>query len=181
MIHTIPANGLAEIEAVTALFKEYADSLPVDLEYQGFSAELQNLPGVYQPPTGALFIARVDGKEAGCVAVRRLDERTCEMKRLYVRPAHRGSGIGPLLVAKALAAARTLGCDDIWLDTLASMTAAHRLYLSMGFREIPSYGGDPAPGTRYLGLRVPPDPSFDADVPGMSDPLASRGGDAPIA
>jgi len=157
VIHIAPANNAGTIEAAAALFREYVDSLPVALEYQGFSAELKNLPGVYQPPTGALFIAHVDGKAAGCVAVRRLDEHTCEMKRLYVRPTHRGGGIGPMLVAKAVATARTLGCDDIWLDTLASMTAAHRLYLSMGFREIPSYGGDAAPGTRYFGLRVPAD------------------------
>jgi len=171
VIDITPVDSSAEIEAATALFREYADSLPVDLEYQGFSAELQNLPGVYQPPTGALFIALVDGGAAGCAAVRRLDEHTCEMKRLYVRPAHRGSGIGPMLVAKAVATARTLGCDHIWLDTLASMTAAHRLYLSMGFREIPSYGDDAAPGTRYFGLRVPPDgrtlsclPSIDGKI-----------------
>lgn len=174
MIDIIPAYSPAEIEVAADLFKEYADSLPVDLEYQGFTAELRNLPGVYRPPTGALFVVRVDGVAAGCVAVRRLSDRICEMKRLYVRPAHRGGGIGPLLVAEAVAAARTLGYEDIWLDTLASMSAAHRLYLSLGFREIASYGGDAVPGTRYYGLRLSPCPSVNADVPGIPDSQASR-------
>ncbi len=76
------------------------------------------------------------------------------MKRLYVRPTHRGAGIGPLLVEAAIAAARALGYAEMWLDTLATMTAAHRLYSSRGFREIPAYGGPAAPGTRYYGLRL---------------------------
>lgn len=154
MISIVPAHAIADIEVVSGLFQEYARSLPVDLEYQGFSAELKNLPGEYQPPAGALFVARVDGVPAGCVAVRKIRDHVCEMKRLYVRPAHRGSGIGPLLVGETIAAARTMHCEEIWLDTLASMTSAHRLYLSLGFREIPSYGSNAMPGTRYFGLRV---------------------------
>ncbi len=158
MIHIVPASDSTDIEVATELFKEYARSLPVDLEYQGFSAELKNLPGAYQPPTGALFVARINGVPAGCVAVRQIRDHVCEMKRLYVRSTHRGHGIGPLLVAEAIAAARAMGCEEIWLDTLASMAAALRLYLSLGFREIPSYGSNAEPGTRYFGLRVSPDP-----------------------
>ncbi len=156
-IEIVPVRSPAEIGQVVVLFKEYADSLPVDLEYQGFSSELHTLPGAYGSPTGALYVARVDGVEAGCVALRRIDERICEMKRLYVRPGHRGRGIGPLLVSTAVNAAQTLGYEEVWLDTLPSMTAAHRLYLNLGFREIESYGDNAAPGTRYYGLRLPPD------------------------
>ena len=165
MINIVPAYDAGGIEVAAELFQEYARSLPVDLEYQGFSAELKNLPGVYQPPTGALFVARVDGVPAGCVAVRQIRDRICEMKRLYVRPTHRGDGIGPSLVAETISAARTMGCEEIWLDTLASMTAAHRLYLSLGFREIPSYGSNAMPGTRYFGLRLSPDLHSDIDSP----------------
>ncbi len=136
------------------LFGEYAASLPIDLEYQGFAAELRGLPGAYRPPGGQLLVARVGDVDAGCVALRRLDARTCEMKRLYVRPAHRGSGVGPLLVDAAIAVARAAGYEEMRLDTLPSMTGAHRLYLRRGFREIAPYGGPAAPGTRYFALRL---------------------------
>ena len=156
MIDIISAIGDAELAAVARLFREYAGSLPMDLEYQGFTSEVQNLPGAYRAPSGALLIARVDGADAGCVAVRPLEPPICEMKRLYVRPAHRRLGIGPLLVERAIGAATALGYCDMWLDTLASMTAARRLYVKAGFREIPAYGGAAAPGTMYYGLRLAP-------------------------
>lgn len=148
------AHGQADIDTVRVLFREYARSLPVDLEYQGFSAELRALPGAYAPPSGALLIARSAAAAIGCIAVRPIDARTCEMKRLYVRPAHRGTGAGGLLVDAAVSAARACGYQEMWLDTLPGMTDAHALYLRRGFREIAPYGGPAAPGTRYLGLRL---------------------------
>ena len=148
----IAVSGKEDIDAVRTLFQEYADSLPVDLEYQGFPSELKNLPGAYQAPDGGLFIARAGEADAGCVAIRRIDERVCEMKRLYVRPEHRGAGVGPMLVEKVIETARALGYEEMWLDTLASMTDAQRMYVSRGFREIAPYGGTSPPGTRYYGL-----------------------------
>jgi putative acetyltransferase len=155
VIDIVAAVGAEAIASARELFLEYAAALPVDLEYQGFAAELENLPGAYRPPAGALLLARVDGALAGCVAVRPLDTHVGEMKRLYVRRLHRGSGVGPRLVEAAIAAAGACGYAALWLDTLASMTAAQRLYQRYGFRTIAPYGGQAAPGTRYYGLRLP--------------------------
>jgi GNAT superfamily N-acetyltransferase len=153
-VAVVPVRTTAEIEAVRALFREYAASLPVDLEYQAFSTELARLPGAYRPPHGELFIARVGDLDAGCIALRRIDERVCEMKRLYVRPLHRGTGLGAILVDAVIETARGLGYAHMWLDTLPGMAAAHALYASRGFRDIPGYGGPAAAGTRYYGLRL---------------------------
>ena len=162
MIAITPAQRDDEIACARELFREYAAALPIDLGYQGFAAELGNLPGAYRPPAGALLLARVEGALAGCVAVRPIDARVCEMKRLYVRPRYRGAGVGPALVEGAIAAATACGYDALWLDTLASMTTAQRLYAQFGFRTIAPYGGPAAPGTRYYGLQLnaaSPDPA----------------------
>lgn len=148
-----PVSGAEEVETARELFLEYAASLPVELEYQGFSSELAELEARYSPPGGALLLAWAGADPTGCVAVRPLHGRTCEMKRLYVRPAHRGSGLGPLLVRAAIRAARELGYEEMWLDTLPTMTDAHRLYEKLGFREIPPYGSA-VPGSRFYGLRL---------------------------
>lgn len=113
IVRVISVRNPDEIEIVRCLFREYASSLEIDLEYQGFSAELQTLPGAYRPPAGGLFLARVDDMAAGCVGIRPLRERICEMKRLYVRPAHRGAGLGPLLVQTAIEAARARVRGDV--------------------------------------------------------------------
>lgn len=159
MIDIVPAERADDIATARELFREYAAALPIDLEYQGFAAELESLPGAYRAPAGALLLARVDGAPAGCVAVRPLDARVCEMKRLYVRPLHRGAGLGPRLVTAAIAAATARGYDALWLDTLASMTAAQHLYRRFGFRPIAPYGGQAVPGTRFYGLQLPADTS----------------------
>jgi GNAT superfamily N-acetyltransferase len=153
-IHVIPATSRENVEIVRGLFMEYASSLGLDLEYQGFSVELQTLPGAYQPPSGGLFLAWVNDSPAGCVAIRLLRAQICEMKRLYVRPAHRRAGLGPLLVQTAIDAARGYGYEEMWLDTLPTMVAAQRLHLRLGFREIPPYGSAAAPGTRFYGVRL---------------------------
>ncbi len=146
------ARAEADIASIRELFREYAASIGVDLEYQGFSSELATLPGQYAPPSGDLLVARVNGEAAGCVALRALDQSTLEMKRLYVRPSARGTGLGKILVEAAISTARENGYVELRLDTLASMAAAQRLYLSLGFVEIPPYGKAFLPGTRFYSL-----------------------------
>ena len=142
------------LDDVRALFSEYAASLPIDLAYQNFSAELSGLPGKYAPPDGRLFLARVDGQCAGCVALRRFDETRAEMKRLYVRPAFRGLRLGRLLAERAIDAAREVGYSDILLDTLSTMNTAKQLYRELGFVEIEPYYDSPIRGTTFLQLSL---------------------------
>jgi ribosomal protein S18 acetylase RimI-like enzyme len=145
-----------EIAAAASLFREYADWLGIDLSFQGFEAELASLPGKYAPPTGELVLACSPAGEAlGCVAVRPLDGLTvCEMKRLYVRPAARGLGIGTALVGAIITSAEELGYAEMKLDTLPSMAEAFALYERFGFVRIPAYYHNPVPGTVYLGKRL---------------------------
>jgi len=150
------ARAAEDIASIGELFREYAASIGVDLEYQGFSSELAGLPGQYAPPSGDLLVARVNGAAAGCVALRRLDQSTLEMKRLYVRPSARGTGLGKLLVEAAISIARQNGYAELRLDTLASMASAQKLYGALGFVEIPSYGNAFLPGTRFYSLQLPP-------------------------
>jgi ribosomal protein S18 acetylase RimI-like enzyme len=148
------ARTRADLEAVRALFREYEQSLGIDLDFQGFERELRELPGAYAAPGGRLLLAWVDGEPAGCVGLRALDGHACELKRLYVRPGHRGLGLGRTLVERALVDARRLGYGSVRLDTLPSMSAAKRLYESLGFRPIAPYRFNPVPGTDYLELEL---------------------------
>ena len=136
------------------LFCEYAEAIGTDLEYQGFAAELAALPDPYVPPEGALLIAHADGDVAGCVGLRALDSFTGEMKRLYVRPAYRGSGLGKRLVEAVIHAARQAGYSELRLDTLPSMASAQALYRRLGFLEIPPYNTTYLPGTRFYALKL---------------------------
>lgn len=140
------------VEIVRTLFREYAEAIGTDLEYQGFSAELVALPHPYVSPGGALLIARVDDKVAGCVGLRPIGGGVGEMKRLYVRPAHRKSGLGQQLVQAVIAAAHEAGHRELRLDTLTSMTSAQALYRRLGFVEIPPYNTTHLPGTRFYSL-----------------------------
>ena len=124
------------------------------LDFQQFDREVAELPGAYAPPRGALLVARQGADAVGCVALRPLEPEICELKRLYVRPAARGTGLGRRLAEAALADARRLGYRRIRLDTLPGMEAAQSLYERMGFREIEPYTTNPVAGTRFLELEL---------------------------
>ena len=140
----------ADIPTVRALFEEYAAGLGVSLCFQKFDEELAGLPGAYAPPTGRLLVAWEDGMAAGCIAFRRLGEGRCELKRLYVRPAFRGRGLGRLLANRALGAAAAAGYESARLDTLPSMTEAVALYRALGFVPTEPYCNNPVPGALFF-------------------------------
>ncbi|NMM76010.1 GNAT family N-acetyltransferase [Acidovorax sp. SRB_24] len=154
----MPPTDPEELDAVRTLFREYADSLGVDLGFQNFDAELGALPGEYAPPRGQLLLARVDGAVAGCCALRPLDNadypNASEMKRLYVRKAFRGFGLGRQLAEAMLDAARQAGYACVLLDTLDDMESARALYTDLGFEDIPPYYHNPLPGSHYLKVDI---------------------------
>ncbi len=142
------------LDTTRDIFREYANSLGIDLRFQHFDAELAGLPGEYAPPHGHLLLAFVDGALAGCGAFRSLVDvdyaNACEMKRLYVRPAFRRFGLGRLLAQALFDEARHAGYSTMLLDTLDDMEAARGLYTSLGFVEIPPYYFSPIAGSHYL-------------------------------
>ena len=142
------------VESVRRLFEEYQSSLGIDLSFQGFAQELAELPGAYSPPAGRLYLALQAREPAACAALRPLGEKTCEMKRLYVRPSHRRRGIGRMLAQRALADARAIGYERIVLDTLATMHEAQGLYAALGFAETAPYAFNPIAGVRFLALEL---------------------------
>jgi putative acetyltransferase len=149
------------LAAARQLFEEYAASLDISLCFQGFDEELSSLPGTYAPPRGRLLLACRGNDTAGCVALRPLESDACEMKRLYVRPAHRSGGVGRLLVERVIHEAATAGYRRMRLDTLPTMEAALALYRRLGFREIAPYTANPVKGAVFLELqlnRSPNDP-----------------------
>ena len=148
------AESAADVAACRDLFAEYQKGLGVNLCFQGFDAELANLPGDYAPPRGRLFLALPGGKPIGCVALRPLFHRDAEIKRLYVRPGHRGSGLGRALATRVIAEARALGYETLKLDTLPQMQAAQRMYEKLGFRDTAPYNDNPVAGVRFMALAL---------------------------
>jgi GNAT superfamily N-acetyltransferase len=146
----VAVRSESDLDEVRALLLEYAASLSIPLDFQDFDRELAELPGAYAPPRGALLLARGHG----CVALRPFDDSICELKRLYVRPQARGTGLGRALVAEVVAEARRLDYKRMRLDTLPGMVAAQALYELLGFREIPAYTTNPVAGARFLELEL---------------------------
>jgi putative acetyltransferase len=153
-IEFITPSDPLQWDAVREIFQEYATALGIDLDFQGFDAELASLPGEYAPPRGALLLALIDGQVAGCCALRPLDTadypNAAEMKRLYVRKPFRRFGLGRQLAEAILDAARTGGYHSVLLDTLDDMEAARQLYAELGFQEVAPYYHNPLPGAHYL-------------------------------
>ena len=152
VIRILGAEHTGELEQVRQFFRNYAAWLGVDLCFQNFDEEMANLPGRYSAPEGRLFYATVDGKGAGCVGVRPLAEGICELKRLYVEPSFRGTGVGRALALAGIRAARQLGYRKIMLDTLPAMRMAVKLYRELGFTAAPAYYQTPIEGTQFLAL-----------------------------
>jgi ribosomal protein S18 acetylase RimI-like enzyme len=151
----LEARTPEDIAHVRRLVRAYAQWLEVDLCFQDFERELNELPGCYAPPAGRLLIARVGGEVVGCVGLRPLEPGVCEMKRLWVEPGFAGQGIGRALAEAIIAAARQIGYRRMRLDTLpARMPAAQHLYATLGFREIPPYYPNPLAGVVMLELEL---------------------------
>ena len=147
----IAPAGEADFAQVASLFGQYAASLPVDLNRQGFAEEIAHLPGPYAPPAGALLLAFRNSDVLGCIALKRLTPEVAEIKRLYVVQQGRGLGVGKALVAAILKEAARLGYREIKLDTLPHMIQAIALYRSFGFAPIAPYGSFPYPGLLCFG------------------------------
>jgi ribosomal protein S18 acetylase RimI-like enzyme len=152
MLRVNSATSMRELEQIRDLFFDYSNSLGFDLSFQNFQKELNELPGDYSPPSGRLLLGFHDSDPAGCVALRRISEEICEMKRLFVRPQCRGLGLGRALAAKVIEDAREIGYRGMRLDTVPTMQTAIALYVSLGFKEIEPYRYNPIKGAKFMEL-----------------------------
>jgi ribosomal protein S18 acetylase RimI-like enzyme len=151
----IQAQSAEEIDRARELFEEYAGGLGIDLCFQSFDKELAGLPGGYVPPAGRLLIAIDEHQAAGCVALRKIADGVCEMKRLYVRPGFRGKGLGHTLAEAIILTAREIGYQRMRLDTLpGKMDRAIAMYRSLGFKEIGPYYSNPVEGALFMELEL---------------------------
>jgi ribosomal protein S18 acetylase RimI-like enzyme len=146
------AGEAADFAAGRELFREYAAQLSIDLCFQGFDAELDQLATMYAAPSGCLILARSGDRPIGCGAIRRLSSDSCEMKRLYLRPEARATGLGRALAERLVSRAKALGYARMYLDTLVDMLPARGLYRSLGFRETAPYYDSPLPQAVYMEL-----------------------------
>src|SRR5215467_1113454 len=154
-MHIFPANTQQDISRARTLFEEYAESLGISLCFQNFDQELKNLPGKYAPPDGLLLLGTENDDLAGCIALRKLSPKVCEMKRLFVRPNYRSHGLGRILVETIIDEARKLGYTHMRLDTLPGlMDKAIALYRSFGFIEIGPYCENPVEGAKFMELEL---------------------------
>jgi GNAT superfamily N-acetyltransferase len=159
MPRIVPALTEGTISQARNLFREYASTTGVEVCLVDFDGELNSLPGLYAPPGGRLLLAIEErpgnsGEAIGCAALRKLELDTCELKRLYVRPAFRGKGTARDLVKELITEARSIGYKRMVLDTLPSMQAAHELYRTLGFHEIPAYQKNPTPDSLFFELTL---------------------------
>lgn len=155
MKHIFQATTDEHIQQARTLFEEYAASLGFSLCFQNFDQELKNLPGDYASPEGRLLLAVENDQLAGCIALRKLSDGACEMKRLFVRPMHRATGLGRTLVASLIDEARKLGYTHMRLDTIpGKMDKAIVLYQSIGFVEIEPYCQNPVEGAKFMELKL---------------------------
>jgi putative acetyltransferase len=151
----IQAQSAAEITRARKLFEEYAAGLGIDLCFQNFDRELADLPGDYESPAGRLFLALENDQAAGCVALRKIGDGVCEMKRLYVCPAFRGTGLGRTLATKIIREAREIGYRRMRLDTLpGKMDRAISMYRALGFKEIEPYYSNPVARALFMELEL---------------------------
>ena len=151
----IQAQSAEEISRARELFEEYAAGVGISLCFQNFDKELAELPGAYVPPGGRLFLAIKEEQSAGCVALRRIGEGVCEMKRLYVRPHFRGTGLGRTLAETVIQTAREIGYHRMRLDTLpGKMDQAIAMYRTLGFKEIEPYYSNPVEGAVFMELEM---------------------------
>jgi ribosomal protein S18 acetylase RimI-like enzyme len=153
-ISITPALDESDIATVRSLFLEYAASLDIDLAYQDFQGEVASLPGDFAPPRGCLLLARSATNAVACVGVRPLDPVVCELKRLYVRPEARGTGVGRKLTLAAIDFGKAAEFRAMRLDTLPSMASAQGLYRSLGFRVIAPYRASPIVGNMFMELAL---------------------------
>jgi ribosomal protein S18 acetylase RimI-like enzyme len=153
-IHLVAAHEAKYLPAIRSLFSEYVDSLNIDLCFQNFDQELAELPGRYAPPEGRLWLALENEEPAGCVALRKIADGICEMKRLYVRPVFRRRGLGQALALASITAAREIGYEAMRLDTLDTLLPALALYESLGFQRTAPYYDNPSPGVVFMELKL---------------------------
>jgi GNAT superfamily N-acetyltransferase len=150
----VSVTEAADVALVRDLFREYWDSFGFTPCFQGFDHEVAELPGYYAPPSGRLGLAFVEGLPAGCAALRRVDETRCEAKRLYVRPAYRGTGLGRELLRWVIAEARAAGYTELVGDTMPVMQQALDMYDRAGFERTGPYSQTPTEGAIYLRLKL---------------------------
>jgi GNAT superfamily N-acetyltransferase len=154
MLRVKSATSMRELEQIRDLFIDYSYSLGFDLSFQNFERELNELPGDYSPPSGRLLLGFHDSDPVGCVALRRISEEICEMKRLFVRPQCRGLGLGRVLAMKVIEDACGMGYRRMRLDTVPTMQTAIALYVSLGFKEIEPYRYNPIKGAKFMELHL---------------------------
>ena len=152
MIKIIHAQSQDDLEKIKGLFIEYQKFLNVDLAFQKFEEELKNIPGPYASPDGCLLFGLVDTSVVGCVALKKIGDGICEMKRLFVHSSYRGKGYGKLFAKKIIKEARLMGYNKMRLDTLDSLKQAMGLYQSLGFKKIDAYYDNPLPNVVYWEL-----------------------------
>jgi|SRR5579863_2720252 len=150
----LPVETAGQMAQVKSLFEEYWAQFGFTPCFQNFGQEVAGLPGAYVPPDGRLVLADLDGQVAGCAALKRFDAGRCEAKRLYVRPAFRGHGIGRALIDWIVAEARAAGYREMVGDTMPVMRQALEMYYRMGFEQTGPYAADPTPGAIFLRLKL---------------------------